>query len=638
MKVFLIRRSLILLFMLSFCTSWSQNISFPYDSAYSGNFLKTEFLNDINLSGLTATLNYDNSYGRIGLRLTDNFQSNVSKLERNYFRDFNNFKATVYYKFSPFLNAGGGYQNIFLTDDKNIETNQNNSNFIFSNFDFYPLPQVSANLRLGYKNEEQIGEFNSGISGVLSADAVNYYIDDYLTNAGLILAQEDLGGKKSHDYDISANVFKAFTGNSDNTGIVRFYNRRNDFYFPASSSVRNEFGVKNNIETRAENYFYVGDALNYRLNDNAGFSINGGFSNRIITKEFKYRSQQTNALLENNYDSKINENNLELAASLNFFHGPLSSTARMFYVERSENHNLINAQGLTSTQIRELENAEKNKNNISKRTGLLGEARYRLSNTNAFSFAASASMLRYDTDFDENYDDRDELEVNLYAMHDFTNLVNFDIQTKFDYLLSTISYIFSQRSANNNKNRIYRLSSLSNFRPIKNLITRNYFQVLANYTVYDFEDIVSQVQSFSYRQLSLRDSTYYMFLPEFAIGFIGELKIYEQGQFNNDAFSVKPINYFQEQFYSPELSYLPAGYITVAAGFRYFRQDRYRYDESVKILSGIYESYGPYGKIILLFNNASIVNFTGGFDFIKNSMGEAHEEAPYASLNLYWNM
>lgn len=87
-------------------------------------------------------------------------------------------------------------------------------------------------------------------------------------------------------------------------------------------------------------------------------------------------------------------------------------------------------------------------------------------------------------------------------------------------------------------------------------------------------------------------------MPEFEILFTGELKLYEQGQFNNGDFTVKPINYFEEQFYSPELIYSPYDLLKFSAGFRYFQQIRYRYDNTEKSLAGIYRSYGPYRKDI----------------------------------------
>lgn len=616
----------------------AQLVTYPIDSLLTGNYLRTNFLNDINLSGLNTVLNYNLKSGRTGLRINEYYQSNVSKLARNFTRDYNDFSAVAYYSVNSSVDAGIGFRNVFLTDDKDIEANRNNSSYIFSNIDYLYSYQLRSNVRAGYKKEDQIGEKNSGFSGLLSANADNYFIDDYLLNGSLVLAYENLQGKMNHNYDAGIRMFKSFTARSDNTGDLRYYNTSNDFYFPASPSVVVEFGVKNNIERRSENFFFAGDVLNYRFNDFSGMSLSGGYINRIIKKEYKYRSSSANALLDNVYDNKIAEENLELAAALDINYGRMFLTGKMFYIERSENHTLTNIAGLTPGQISELEKAERNKNNNSRRTGLFGDVKYSISNTNYVSAAGSISLLRYDTEYTENYDDRDELEVNLYVLHGYNNLRNFDIETKFDYIKSSLNYIFAQRSANNYNNYIYRLSSLSNFSPVKNLTTRNFLQVLANYTVYDFEDVVSQVQSFSYRQLMIRDSTTYRLSGNWELKFNGEIRIYEQGQFNNSEFSVKPISYFEEQFYSPEIVYLPLQALTVSAGFRYFQQTRYNYEGTSKTVTGIYKTLGPYGKIFLYLNNASIINLTCGLDHISYSAGNSSSESLNISLSLLWNM
>lgn len=75
---------------------------------------------------------------------------------------------------------------------------------------------------------------------------------------------------------------------------------------------------------------------------NIPISIAGNYFNRIVTKEYEYRSSSANALLENLYDTKIVENNLELSASLDFTRYLINANARLFYVEQSENHSLLN--------------------------------------------------------------------------------------------------------------------------------------------------------------------------------------------------------------------------------------------------------------------------------------------------------
>lgn len=636
MKVCLIKIIFLILISVS-CLNAQQGL-LVIDSLYSGNFLRTNLVNDINLANLNSIANYTHRFNKLGFSVSNYYLSNVSKLGQNFFRDYNNFRFLLFYNVKKNLEAGIGFQNKFLTDDKNIETNKNNSSFYFTNINYKVNENVLLNSKIGLKTEDQIGEFNSGFSGIMTGEANNYFYKDYLTNGRLVLFYENLIQKENHNYELNASIYKRFTNEADNTGMIKFYNQRNDFFFPATPSVVNQFNVKNNIEKRSENYYYIGDNLNYALNNNLLLSLGGILVNRNITKEFKYRASSANILLENVYDSKIIEDNLELSGVMNYNWYKIISQLKLIYNERSENHSLINTSGLTTSQTIELEKAEKNKNNNSRRTALLLDVNYLFSNTNSFGATGSASLLKYDTDFDENFDDRDELETIVSAYHRYNNLLNFDLLTRFDIIISKLSYIFSQRSANNYKNKIYKLTSQSIFSPVKNIITKNSVQVLANYTVYDFEDIISQVQSFSYRQLSIKDSSRFNITRQLAVDFTGELKLYEQGQFNNREFTVKPIAYFEEQFYNPEISYKINNFFEIKAGYKYFKQNRYLYEIAVKNLVNTFKTFGPVGKINLYLYNNSIINLTGGLDFIKYSNPPQDDSAFNLQLNILWNM
>jgi len=533
---------------------------------------------------------------------------------------------------------GVGFQNRFLTDDKNIETNKNNNNYFFANVDFRVNNNLLINTKLGLKNVDQIGEVNNGFSGIFTTEANNFLYRDYLTNGKVILFYENLVQKQNHNYEINTNIYKRFSEQTDNTGLIRFYNQRNEVYFPATQSVRNQFNVKNNIEKRIESYFQAGDYLNYLLNRDLIFSLGGFFVNRNITKEFKYRASSTNILLENVYDTKTIENNLEFSGTLNYSRHKFNSQMKLMFNERSENHTLINKAGLTPAQILELEKAERSKNNNSRRTSVLLDLIYLHSNANTFGVTGSTSLLRYDTDFDQNYDDRDERESVISTVHRYNNLLNFDVQTRFDVIISKLNYIFSQKSANNYKNTIYKLTTESNFKPLRQISTKNLVQVLANYTVYDFEDIVSQVQSFSYRQLYVKDSTVYNLSNRLSVNFQGELKYYEQGQFNNENFSVNPIAFFAEQMFNPDIFYFINDFIQIGAGYKFFEQRRYQYENSEKKLVNTYNSFGPVGKINLYLNKNSIINFTGGIDYIKYENPSQENSSVSLQLNVNWNL
>ncbi|MBK8552655.1 MAG: hypothetical protein IPL53_16925 [Ignavibacteria bacterium] len=608
------------------------------DSLYTTNFFKTNLYNDINSANLNSVLNYNKDFGRIGVAVENYYLSNVSKLSQNFYSDYNNFRFLLYYSVQNNLNAGIGYQNKFYTDDKNIATNENNSKYLFADIDYNIYSNLSVNTEIGFKAEDQIGEFNEGLSGIMTATATNFSLNDYLTNGNLIVFYEDLMKKQNHNYEINTNVYKRFNAETDNTGLIRYYNQLNDIYSPATPSVVLQYNIKNNIERRVENFLQLGDNLNYALNNDLIFSLSGLFINRNITKEYKYRAAPVNIIFENVYDTRILENNLEIAGGLNFNTGDLFSQFKLIVSERSETHSLINTAGYSPIQILELERTEKSKNNNSRRASALVDGAYLISNTTSFGFTGSTSLLRYDTDFDENFDDRDESETVLSAYHNYNNLINFNVQTRFDVLFSGVNYIYSERSANNFKNRIYKLTSYTSFSPVNRLSTKNLVQVLANYTVYDFEDIISQVQSFSYRQLYVMDSSTYNFYGDMYLDFIGELKLYEQGQFDNDNFSVKPIAYYAEQMYAPDISYKPNYFVNIGIGYKFFQQQRYQYDTGVKNLVNTYKTYGPFGKIILYLNNNSIINFIGGIDNIVYENPPQSNSAVNLQLNIQWNM
>ncbi len=635
MKIFLINVTVMLLII---NRTLSAQFSIISDTVYTTNFFRTNLFNDINTANLNSVLNYNKDFGLLGAAVENYYLSNVSKLSRNFYSDYNNFRFLLYYKVKNDLNAGIGFQNKFFTDDKTTATNENNSKYLFADIDYNIYDNLSVNSEIGFKAEDQIGEFNRGLSGIISATATNFSMSEYLTNGNLIVFYENLMQKQNHNYEINTNVYKRFSQATDNTGLFRFYNQLNDIYSPATPSVVNLYSVKNNIERRVENFIQVGDNLNYSLNNNLIFSLSGMFVNRNVTKEYKYRAAPVNVLFENVYDTKMLENNLEISGGLNYTTGNLISQLKLILSERSETHSLINTAGYTPIQILELERTEKNKNNNSRRVSALIDALYVISNTNSFGFTGSSSLLRYDTDFDANFDDRDETETVISAYHNYNNLLNFNVQTRFDVLFYGVNYIYSERSANNFKNSIYKLSSYTSFSPVNRLSTKNFAQVLANYTVYDFEDIISQVQSFSYRQLYIVDSTTYNFYGKLYFNFIGALKLYEQGQFDNDNFSVKPIAYYVEQLYAPDISFNIFYLVNIGAGYKFFQQQRYLYDTGVKALSNTYKTYGPFGKIILYLNNNSIVNFIGGIENIVYQNPYQDNSALNLQLNILWNM
>lgn len=118
-------------------------------------------------------------------------------------------------------------------------------------------------------------------------------------------------------------------------------------------------------------------------------------------------------------------------------------------------------------------------------------------------------------------------------------------------------------------------------------------EVLANYTVYDFEDQVALVRSFSFRQASWSDSIVAQLTSNLALDVVGTVRVYERGILRWKEFKERPQNYFVEQSYWPQLRVNLGDRLQMGVGYRYFAQDRYKYVAGERQFERRLETGGP---------------------------------------------
>ena len=426
--------------------------------------------------------------------------------------------------------------------------------------------------------------------------------------------------------------------NAANTGVLRAFSVRTDFFTPATQSIINSYKVNNNIQTRSEDYLMLSDNLDYSFSRNLKVKADGMFFFKNINNGYKYKPVTSSIITENVYDNNIKENLLRAGFELEYRLNFLSTRFNVSYTERAEDHTPENIDNLAAQQKSELERIEKDKNNNSKTSTAYLEVLLYASNTNTIKLQGASSLLRYDTNSELNYDDRDELLLNGMVSHRYYNFKNFFVETSFEYNSSVLNYIFKEKSSNNNKNSVYKLNSYSVFNPAEGVSTKNFFQVLANYTVYKYEDIISQVQSFSFRQLYLADSTDINITKKFIWGLFGELKLYEQGMFNNDKFSVKPLAFYDERTFGSSLNYDVKNFIRLYAGFRHYIRRYYTYDKNVKILKRTQSTYGPYAGVVMNIINNSSIYILGGIDKLETSDNPDVSTSNNLVIKVLWNL
>jgi hypothetical protein len=203
----------------------------------------------------------------------------------------------------------------------------------------------------------------------------------------------------------------------------------------------------------------------------------------------------------------------------------------------------------------------------------------------------------------------------------------------FDHLV----YLLSERSANNNTNRVLRLSPRTTWRPVPWCTSLNAFEVLANYTVYDFEQELPSVKSFSYRQFGWLDSTSVELTHRLGCDFFAYWKTYERGQLEWAQFKELPQSSADELTYAFQVRAMPAERTVFAVGIRYYGLTRYTNTAGIRQVDSFLNSVGPTSQVSWSPGPHSRIDFQGWYERQRQPDGTSRSLASM-TLNLSVNL
>lgn len=631
---------LILYIQINYAQSDFNEIQTFIDSNIVRNFTYTNFDNNLLSANLTSKINLNIENNNLNFYIKNFYSSSVTKLEKNFFRDLDNVKTGLGYTLKNGVNLSANYLGKFFSDDKTLQFKGTNSNMFYGSA-LYDRPVGGASvyslINAGYKLEDQFDEKNRGPSLSGEFDIYNLSINDYLIDGQLKLGYENLDPRKNNYVISRLYVDKTFTDNLAKNEFDGTYSRiRKDFYFPADLLTIKQFGVNNNIEKRTENLMKLFDRFDYSITRHVDFYITANPYYRSVKQE-NYYLPVTTVTAPSIYDTDIQELIIGGDAALRFNYRKIDMQFKTSYSERDEKHLLINGNRISSNFIKQIEDQELTKNNHSALFKTTAEIYYNLSLINRLEFVASGSMLKYDTPSDQNFDDRDELNYLFYFGHRYNNLKNLVLTNSFDMNLYHTVYILAEKSANNNWNRVIRFTSKSIFTPSENFRNVGIFGVLANYTVYDFEDIISSVKSYSFRQFNLKDSVITVLSRHVTTDLYGEIKLYERGELNWSDFSTRPINYFEDKIINAELIYFFNNFISLSGGYRFFEQRRFNYVSGERVFDTYIRTFGPFGKFKLNWRENSRIELLASYDFYRYGDGSPRSQNGNIFVNAVWN-
>ena len=524
------------------------------------------------------------------------------------------------------LSADVSWGSLVYTDNRSAGLSSVSNHQLYGGLEYDPFPFAWIEPGAGYRWDYQISSRDRGPGFGVRGGIRSLDLDGYLLNADGQFLRYTPSPRVVDEHFARFGAQKYFAGISRDSLEVGFTQNRREFYSQSGGT----------IESRIERILTVANLLDYEIAPGFSSTLFINVTNRGLDKDFRYRME-----IEDNqrqFNTTIDEFRLDAFLQASYDGGPkgLRALARLSYNERTENHVATPFNAASPGPQFPIENAqEQTKDNVARRTSLAGLVEAPLSSSDRISVSGSASILRYDTPSPLNHEDRDELLVAASVRTEHVMSQALTIGVDMSGTFSHLVYLLGDRSDNNNINRILRLAPRTEYRPVRWFSSINEFEVLANYTVYDFEDRAILSQSFSYRQFGWLDSTTVDITRRIGLDFFSYLKLYDRGQLNWGEFSERPENSFVDRTVALQARFSPSPGTLFAVGLRYFSQVRYGYVESLKTLESSLRSFGP--TCMVVFNPMTAAQFVlrGWYEHRNTSDGPARSIANMTmTLNL----
>ncbi len=504
-------KNALLIFIISFFSvthsiaqSSADSLEYPGQTSQA-NSLYSNFDKLLDTYYLNTGFNLTGNFSNITLEVFENFRSTLFKSTTQSQRDEQYLTITGKYQLSEDYNLGISANNTNLSDDRNTLLNKTRINYLT----LFSEVQLTKGILIspfgGYTTNLQVGEDDSGPVYGFEGAANNLSFPDFTINSIFKFRNEDILPRRNllRYFDLSVN--SPFNPSVTNLVSGRFTSSRKDFYFPADSIISSTFDVVNNIESRTETNYFAEDKLRYRdLLSNVDIEISGMVNWRTIDRDKHYKSAEVQS--SKVFDTNIEELILSLGSTLFYSTGSLNSSLSFNFGERDEKHLTKRFDEIDESFYEQRSELESRKNNNSTRATIAFTSDYDFSRTDKLLFSMYYNKLRYDTPSEDNDDDRDEI-LSIARLRYSKNLSPyFQAFINTEATLSHVVYLFASRSSNNNINRVLRLAAGGYYQGA-NVSSLNTFEVSANYTVYDFEDLTSSLRSISFRQFIATDSS-----------------------------------------------------------------------------------------------------------------------------------
>ncbi len=498
---------------------------------------------------------------------------------------------------------------LYNSDTKSIGINKLNRVNLLPTIRYYYLEQSFLEFGYGLEFNEQIGVQSWGNALYLSNKLKNYKLDE------LVL---------SSNFDYSSIILSDKRNNSDLLidGILTNKYLNNNLLSLQANYKNNQRAFINNISNVADNYL-IENREDNRFNAifNIGYNpVNSLLINAIVeynTQNIERSFNSADESIANSYIfRKLDLYNYNIDIKINQSNDLLNHYLNIRYESNEEKYDIKSKFDIDESEENKLRTIEQQNNISSSKIKLLYNSGFYLGRRDTIVFSYLASLLKYDTPSKDNNDDHDEYSniINLTYSHSFSKYFQLLLSTEFQQF--HIVYLLSEKSYQNNWLRSLSFAPQIKFRN-SYLSINPKMEVLANYTVYDFEELLKNVSTYSFRQISFKDSSAITLSPKFNVFFTSLYRYNERGILYWKAFKESPQNSNKEQLYRILVNYNIFENNSFALGIRIydFEQKRLSVAQSISSYGNIQKSIGPEIQIGIVFSDYGKLTISGWYEF-----------------------
>ncbi len=608
----------------------SSSFFFPINKINRLQISSNKHLNTLNFRG---NIFYKKDFGNVNYAVDGGYSSAYFFATQKSFRSSHLINTYADYSFYNWLASGFYLKRSYYNDDQRlaISSAEVNQGMLYTKIKLRNIFNIIS--FGGISNNIQAGLNDSGPIYGVEGNIYRLGIEDLDFNGRFHFSNEDISPRKNSLRNI--NFILKTVGNNifQNYLFAGFNETRKDFYTPIDSTLSSVFDVTNNIESRTESNYSIKDKFRVFLSKKSHFDISGKINKKNVARSKRYIL--SSLATTSTFDPIVNRLSINIVGAFSHIEEDLQVSVNGGFNSREETFTVKEIDGANDIFYSLRQNQESKKDNVSKLEFITGSLKYNLSSKNILYFSLYQRKLKYDTPSEENFDDRDELLTMLRLR--FTRKFNpfFTMHFNLEGSQNHLVYIFAERSSNNNIKRILKFSGEGVYRG-KYVTSKNSAEVSANYTVYDFEDITQNYQSYAFRQFIAKDSSSIRISRLFSINTFAYTKISEQGEFSWKSFSEKPFQYRSEIYAEPSL-FLTYNLFNIGLGLRYYELKNYNYSLLQLTPVSDYSSLGPSLRIITPFSEIIRLSFYGWYEFVNKDNTPTQKQTNF-NLSFYWNL